>query len=586
METNEKLRLLRKKLADNNLDGYLVTGTDYHQSEYVAPYFRTRAFISGFTGSAGTVIVTTDKALLWVDSRYYIQGAEEIKGSEYELMKLDFEDTPDPYTWVERNLKKGMRLGVDGATISISRFAELEKRYKKKGIELVSTEDLLSSFWSDRPAFPFSKCSDFILEYAGVDRKLKIDFIRNRLETEGVTATFISSLDDIAWILNLRGNDVPHSPIFLSFLYISKKEAVLFTNPARFDKELKEKVNTCCEIKDYKEVHSFLAGLKPQKYYFDDNRINQSFKPYLKRAVTGLDFSTVKKAQKNASELEGMRKAHYYDGLAYAAFRARLEKAKDLDEIAVSRMFEEEREKMEGYIEPSFNPISGFGPHGAMCHYSATPSSSSKIDKSGLLVLDTGSQFEFGTTDLTRTLLFGEATKEQKRDYTLVLKGHLALASAWFIEGTFAHQLDVLAKQYLWQAGMSFYHGTGHGVGCRLNVHEGPCNISPRINKVPLMPGMVLSDEPGLYKEGRHGIRIENLVAVQKAAKTEFGTFYSFETLSVIPYERGLIETSLLSDIELAQINGYHRWVYESLKDELSPEALKWLETATAIIEK
>ncbi len=586
MTINEKIKKLRAKLEENKLDAYLITGTDYNQSEYVAPFFRTREFISGFSGSAGTVVVTKEEALLWVDSRYYIQGGEEIKGSEFILMKQAFEKTPEPEEYIENTLKKGMTLGVEGATISSVKFKELKERFAKKGIGFTATADLLASIWTDRPSFPFSKCEDFPISFAGLSREQKIDNIRKEYQIKGANATLVASLDDIAWILNLRANDVPHSPIFTSYLVITDDKVVLFTNPARFDDNLKKEVEKCCSIEAMDNIYDYLSTLKGTKFYYDDNRINQSFVPFIEGGIIGLDISTLMKAQKNEAEMEGMRKAHYLDGVAYANFRAKLAKEKDLDEIAVSTLFEDERKKMPGYLEPSFSPISGFGPHGAMCHYSATPQTSSKIDSDNLLVLDTGSHFQFGSTDLTRTLLFGKATEQQKRDYTIVLKGHLALASAWFIEGTFGPQLDILAKQYLWQAGMSFYHGTGHGVGCRLNVHEGPCSINTRQAKVPLMEGMVLSNEPGLYKEGEYGIRIENLIAVKKAAKTPFGQFYCFETLSVVPYERNLIDLSLLTDIEIKQINSYHEWVYNTLKDAVEEETAAWLKEATAVLEK
>lgn len=586
MDINKKLSLLREKLEENKLEGYLITGTDYNQSEYVSAYFRSREFISGFTGSAGTVLVTKNKAYLWVDSRYYIQGAKQIENSEFILMKLDFESTLNPYDFIENTFLKGAKLGVDGKTISIAQFKELSTRFAKKQISFEATPDLLDSFWTDRPAFPFSKCEDFALEYAGVSRKIKLDMIRHQLAKKGTNATLIASLDDIAWALNLRANDIPHSPVFVAYLLVTLDEAILFINPKRFNEGLKAEVEKVCKIADYDAIYEQLDS-NTLKFYYDDNKVNQSFAKYFNcDSVLGMDFSTLAKAQKNEAELEGMRKAHYFDGIAYANFRAKLKNKTNLDEIAVSTLFEEERQKMPGYLEPSFGPISGFGPHGAMCHYSATKETSSLIDSDNLLVLDTGSQYEYGTTDLTRTLLFGKATEAQKRDYTIVLKGHLALGSCWFIEGTYGPQLDILAKQYLWQAGMSFYHGTGHGVGCRLNVHEGPCSISTRVNKEPLKVGMVLSNEPGLYKEGEYGIRIENLIAVQRAAKTQFGQFLSFETLSMVPYERELIDLSLLSDIELKQINSYHKWIFESFKDKVEKETLVWLQEATAILEK
>lgn len=569
---------------------YLVTGTDPHQSEYVAPRWRTRAFISGFKGSAGTVVVTLDKALLWVDSRYFIQGAAEISGSEYQLMKLDTDGTPDPYDWIAANLSKGDVLAVDEASISIEMFNTLSAKYKSKGIRLEGSDDLLDSLWSDRPPVPASKVREVALEYAGQTREDKLERVREELRKKGADYTFIAGIDDIAWLTNLRGDDILYNPVFMSFAFISGNQAMLFTDLSRFSKEIALSVEKSFEVVEYDEVDEILPIIAKGTAYYNPAKVSRRFAAVLdkKSSITGLDITTVLKARKNAIELRGMRRSHLMDGVAYVNFLSKLSKVPDasLDEIAVSTLLEKEREKLEGYLGPSFGPISGFAEHGAMCHYSATPESSKKIDHDGLLVLDTGSQFYYGMTDITRTLLFGEATEEQKRDYTLVLKGHLALAAQRFIAGTRGYQLDVLAKQFMWEYGESFYHGTGHGVGFNLNVHEGPMKISPHPIEVALEPGMVISDEPGIYKEGRHGIRIENLVAVNEDVKTEFGQFYTFEVLTVVPYEKRLIDISLLTDKEISQINAYHKWVHDELKDLVEESARAYLEEATSPIER
>ncbi len=572
---DERLSNLRKEMQKAGINAYLITGTDPHQSEYVAPRWRTRAFISGFTGSAGTVIVTETEALLWVDSRYFIQAEEEIKGTEFRMLKLDTPGFPSPYDWLKENLKKNDVLGIDGNSISITEFSRVSKELKKSRIEVKATDDLLDRIWKSRPAVPTTKCVEMKDEYAGFTASAKVSLIRLKLRDYKAKWTLITSIDDIAWITNLRADDIPYNPVFYSYAFISLDRAIIYVSPKRFSSGIRKKAEEAFEIRDYTDIFDDIGNLtKKGVGYFDPDRVNYVFAPFVDkpRNIRGRDISTDLKARKNPSELEGMRRAHFLDGIAFANFMAKLNPTGIYSEIEISERFEEEREKMEGYLGPSFAPISGFREHGAMCHYSASEKSNKKIAEEGLLVLDTGSQFEFGMTDLTRTLLFGiEATEEEKRDYTLVLKGHLALASQRFLAGTTGVQLDILAKQFLWQAGMSYFHGTGHGVGCRLNVHEGPMRISSKLIDVPMLPGMVVSDEPGLYKEGRHGIRIENLIAVQQDVNTEFGQFYSFETLSVVPYEKRLIDVRYLTDSEIDGINAYHKWVHDQIYEATSP---------------
>ena len=585
MDIEKRLESLRRILKENGLDGYLVTGTDPHQSEYVAPRWRTRAFISGFTGSAGTVIVTADKAILWVDSRYFIQAEKEISGTEFVMMKLDTDD-PDPYQWLEENMEKRARIGVDGASISISLFGMLSSRLRASDVTLEATGDLLDPIWEKRPDIPCTECCEMEAEYSGKSAKEKVEDVRAFLRARGLRWTFISSLDDIAWLTNLRADDIPCNPVFVSYAFISLSKAVLFIDKKRFsDKKLLQGIKTVFELRPYEDAEKDLKGLAKGAGYYSPEKTSEAFHKALsgKSNVTGRDITTDMKTRKNEAELKGMRLAHIYDAAAYVSFLARLDRNGKYDEIEVSALLENERKKIPGYLGPSFNPISGYREHGAMCHYSATKESSSEVNGHGLLVLDTGSQFEFGTTDITRTLLFGdEATEEEKRDYTLVLKGHLALSRQKFIKGTRGVQLDVLAKLFLWQYGESFYHGTGHGVGCRLNVHEGPLRISSALIDVPLEPGMVTSDEPGLYKEGRFGIRIENLLAVKEDMTTEFGTFYSFEVLTLVPYERRLIDLSLITEEERKQIDDYHKRIYSELHELVDKDVLKWLETATS----
>lgn len=587
---NERVELIRKRMREDGLSAWYVTGTDPHQSEYVASRWRTREFISGFSGSAGTVVITLDKALLWVDSRYYLQGEEEIKGSEYTLMKEGLENVDSPIDWLCKNMKAGEKVGVDRATISIDDYTTMGSKLKDKRVSFVLTDDYFAKVWKDRPALPFSKCVSMKDEYAGFTRAAKINFVRLKMRQKEVEWTFISSIDDIAWLTNLRGDDIPCNPVFISYAFISFTKAVLFVNKKRFDKDLLKKVSEDFEIRPYEDAEKDLVELaKKGKGLYSSKKVSCSFIDILrkKKNTDDTDITTNLKARKNPVEMEGMRRAHFLDGVAFANFMAGIDPLGSYTELEIARRFEDERKKMEGYLGPSFEPISAFNEHGAVVHYSPSPETDKKVEGQGLLVLDTGSQFEFGTTDLTRTLLFGaEATEAQKKDYTLVLKGHLALARQIFPKGTIGTHLDVLAKQFLWCSTETYMHGTGHGVGCRLNVHEGPVNISARLRDVPLETGMVISDEPGVYKAGRYGIRIENLIACQSYTESEFGEFYNFEILSMVPYERKLIDVRYLTDVEIAQIDAYHQWVRDQLIDYVFEETKPWLEEATSPLKR
>ncbi len=585
---NERVDSIRKMMKKDGLDAWYISGTDPHQSEYVAPRWRTREFISGFSGSAGTVIITSDKALLWVDSRYYIQAEEQIKGTQYILMKQGMEGVETPLEWLCHNMEKKTSVGVDRSTISVFDFREMEKALKANGVVLTATDDYFVSVWKDRPALPFSRCVSMADEYAGFTRAAKINFVRLKMRQKKVEWTFIASVDDIAWLTNLRADDIPCNPVFMSYAFISLSRAVLFVNEKRFDSDLLEKVREDFEIRPYEDAGKDLAELAGRgKGLYSSKKVNYSFSDVLckKKNTDDTDITTNLKARKNPVEMEGMRRAHFLDGVAFVNFMAGIDPLGSYTETGIAHRFEEERKKMEGYLGPSFEPISAFGAHGAIVHYSPSEESDMTVSGHGLLVLDTGSQFEFGTTDLTRTLLFGsEATEDEKKDYTLVLKGHLALARSIFPKGTIGAQLDVLAKQFLWCSSETYMHGTGHGVGCRLNVHEGPMNISSRLVNVPLETGMVVSDEPGVYKEGRYGIRIENLIAVQSFSRSEFGEFYNFEVLSMVPYEKKLIDVRYLTDIEIQQVNAYHQWIREQLVDYVFEESKPWLEEATSPI--
>jgi len=586
MTIDERVETLRGLMEDKGIDCWYINGTDPHQSEYVCPRWRSRAWISGFSGSAGTVVITAKEALLWVDSRYFIQGAHQIEGTCFSLMKLDYENTPSPLSWIAQHLEKGQSVGIDNSTLMITFKSEVEKSFQEKEIKLVGMEDLLDKLWKERPLVPSSKVVGLDTSLAGVSRSEKFGQVRGQLSLLGCEYTVLCALDDIAWITNLRGDDVRYNPVFLSYFLLGKNKAWLFTNPQRFSESLLQEVQKDMEVLPYEDAAKVIAQIvrKGDRVYLNPDKTNMLIADALSKAVlvTGRDFTTDLKARKNNVELEGMRRSHLLDGVALVNFLASLDTDNPhYDEYQLTELLYQQRTRAKECIGESFGPIAGFSENGAMCHYSASKESSKPIVSDGLLVLDTGGMYTCGMTDVTRTVLFGKATPEQKKDYTLVLKGHLALAAARFPQGTCGYQLDVLAKQFLWQNGLNFFHGTGHGVGFRLNVHEGPQNISGRPVAVPLEVGMVTSDEPGLYKEGRHGIRIENLIVVQNGEKTEFGQFYQFEVLTVCPYERKLIDTRMLTSSELKQVNDYHAWVYAMLRDLVDPSSREYLEAAT-----
>ncbi len=575
---NERLERLREKLKEEGLDSFIVTGTDPHMSEYPADRWRSREYFSSFTGSAGTLIVREYQALLWTDSRYFIQAEKELE--DVLLMKEGIDPSPEAY------LKSvgARRVGVDGDSISIERFRRIGSAIAPEG-KLIAT-DIVSSVWTGRPEMPSSSLYAVDERYASTPYLKKIAMIREVLRQKDRRWTFISSLDDIAWTLNLRASDIPCNPFFYSFLFISLSKAVLFIDTSRLGDIMLDKI----EVREYESVYQDLPELARGAGFYSPTKTAAAFLDILSkpRNEEGIDITTMMKCRKAKGELDGMRKAHILDGAAFVLFRSKLTSNDGLyDEVMLSDMLERERMRMDGYIGPSFAPVSAFGPNGAIVHYSATRATSALVIGHGLLVLDTGSQFAFGTTDVTRTLVFGgEAEEDEKRDYTLVLKGHLALLRQRFPRGTRGVQLDVLAKQFLWQYGENYLHGTGHGVGFHLAVHEGPERISPALVDIPLEPGMVLSNEPGVYREGKYGIRIENLMVVKEDQETEDGQFCVFDSLTMVPYEKALIDADLLTDEEIDQINTYHKKVYYTLAPYLDSYSSEWLRLASSPIER
>ncbi|MDC7244742.1 MAG: aminopeptidase P family protein [Sphaerochaetaceae bacterium] len=594
MNTIEKrIKSVQSFMESHDLDALYISGTDVHLGEYVSDRYRSREWITGFTGSAGTVVVTRNETHLWVDSRYYLQGALQTENTPVILERLGDAGVLDPFDWIRSRSDTIRRIGLDKTTLSVASYRVLKKILEPALVEIVLLDDFLEELWVRRPENPFSTVVEMNVEIAGESRGHKIGRIRDKVKSAGADATIISTLDDIAWITNLRGGDLPHTPVFFSYLIITSDEVILCTDESRFDTKLLQRLFEEITVVPYRSVMEHVERItsKGLSVYISDECTTMEMYEKLggcRAVIEGANFSTLMKAKKNEVEVEGMRRAHYLDGLALVKFLHHLDTndTEDLTEISIARLLEDYRKESEEYLGPSFAPIAGFGPHGAMEHYSATSESCSVLQGDTLLVLDTGGQYESGTTDITRTLALNGVSDQMKRDYTLVLKGNLALSAARFPKGTKGYQLDVLARQFLWQSGLSYGHGTGHGVGHRLNVHEGPQNISPRTLQVPLEPGMVLSDEPGLYRKGEYGIRIENLVTVFEEAVTSYGPFYTFEVLTLCPFERKLIDVSLLNTEEIAMLNAYHGWVYSELSRELNDDQKEWLKEVTLPIEQ
>ena len=471
MQINERVEALRKEMSAAGLDAWIINGTDPHQSEYVCDRWHSRRWISGFTGSAGTVVVTKDEALIWVDSRYFVQCAAQIRGTVFEMKKIDGPEASSPVQWLCERFRDGGKIGISAETLMIS----AKDRYAEKGFDIVASDDLLDRIWTDRPAMPENPVVKMDDSLTGQSVAEKVAKIREMGNQNGEDYHLVSSLDDIAWILNLRGCDIEDTPVFLAHLLIGPDSVKLFTPKERFRDVSPEGF----EVLPYDSVSDELSALCGVTVRLNPERINMRLKNALDKAEDiklsfGREYSTDLKAAKNETELDGMRIAHILDGVALVNFLAMVKRNEyDFTELSIAKALSDERELEEEYLGPSFSTIAGFGAHGAVVHYSATEETDIPITGNGLLVLDSGGQYTCGTTDITRTLLFGEPTQEQKEDYTLVLKGHLDLASQIFPKGTTGHQLDALAHRHLWQRGMDYFHGTGHGVGHRLAVHEG-----------------------------------------------------------------------------------------------------------------
>ena len=586
-----RLDALRNVMREAGIAGVVVPQADPHLGEYLAAHWQVRRWLSGFTGSAGDLVVTLDRALLWTDSRYFIQAAAQLDGSGIELMKDGLAETPSIAAFLCSALPAGSRVGVDGMLFSAPALEALASRLESAGIDLDCHFDPVGRLWSDRPALPDGKIFVHDSKYAGQSARRKIEDVLGAVKGEGAAAVFVSALDEIAWILNIRCNDVRHTPVATSYLYLSEADKVLFIAEAKLTDETRAYLaSEGVRTQDYGAVTAFLAALPESvRVLVDPARTSGAVMDILgSRAVaTAVSPAAVMKSVKNDVQIAGVRDAMVRDGVAlvkaFMEIERRMADGEATTELDVAALLHEYRSQGDLYFDESFGTIAGYAAHGAIVHYEADAASNAQLQPRGLLLVDSGAQYLDGTTDITRTIALGEPTAEEKRDFTLVMKGHIALANTVFPAGTRGAQLDAIARQFLWKNGLSYLHGTGHGVGHFLSVHEGPHSI--RLNNVeaPLLPGSITSNEPGLYREGVHGIRCENLVLCRELMETEFGTFLGFETLTLFPFDRSLFDTSIMTEEEVAWVDNYHALVRERLWPALENAAQRaWLDVHTA----
>ncbi len=590
MNVPERIAALRKLMTEVGLQAYVVPSADPHQSEYVARCFRRRSFVSGFTGSAGTLAVCADKAGLWTDSRYFVQASRQLEGSGIELYKLGEPGVPELENWLATELGADGRVGLDPRLFSLTSFEKLTQALEPAGVEIVKVDDnLVDRVWgAERPVPPAGEIRVHPSDYAGEPSGAKIERLRAALAERASAAHVVCALDEIAWLFNLRGADVSFNPVFIAYAVVEKEGASLFVDEGKLSPEARQALGDYVTVKPYSEIEKALSGLGQTgaRVWLDPATCSRWVANRLSGAGAELIRETgplpAWKAKKNAAEIAGFRAAHLREGESLVRLLAWLhESSAAASEKDVVDKIEEIRGGFSEYIGPSFETIAACGPNGAIVHYGVTPESNRELGSGEILLVDTGGQYVDGTTDATRTMALGSPSAEQRRAYTAVLKGHLLLSRSRFLAGADGYQLDVLARAPLWAAGLHYGHGTGHGVGAALCVHEGPFSVSMRKVLVPLEAGNVLSIEPGYYKEDAFGIRIENLALVAEREQTDSGTFLSFETLTLAPYERDLIEIDGLSPEDIEQINDYHQRVYEELASRLDEQTKTWLRKAT-----
>ncbi|TNF38784.1 MAG: aminopeptidase P family protein [Bacteroidetes bacterium] len=591
--------IYRKRLADmrslmkqKKLDAIIIPPSDPHLGEYVPDHWRVIRWLTGFTGSAGNVVITRTFAGLWTDSRYFIQAEEQLEGSGFELVRLKIPHTPEHIDWLGGKARKGWKIGVDGRLISVGTMRYLESSLKPAGVKIDLRTDLVTPLWKDRPPLPSEEAFELDVKYSGQDRSEKLDRVRKVMAGMKADYQLLTASDDIMWLLNLRGNDVKFCPLVLSYAVVSREQVIFFADEDKIPGKLRASLDRDgVVLLPYDTVSSVLSHLEEGSVLL----LSPSTTPAsLYRAVSrkvkiieDLSIPTRMKAVKNDTELDNLRKVMIQDGVVLTRFFHWLEKTlgqEEITELSAAAKIDGMRSELEGCTGPSFSTIAAFNAHAALPHYSPDPSTDARLEKKGIFLLDSGGQYFGGTTDTTRTVALGKADAGMRSDFTLALKGTIGLAMARFPRGTKGYQLDILARKPLWDNYMNYGHGTGHGVGSFLNVHEGPQTIGTGATgdmKTSIEPGMVTSDEPAFYRPGLYGFRTENLLVCREEKETEYGSFLGFETVTLCHIDPELIDVSLLDESELEWLNGYHSRVYESLHEHLEPELRDWLRKKT-----
>lgn len=587
----QRMERLRAELKREHLAAFIFPSTDPHQSEYVPDRWKAREWISGFDGSAGTVVIGSDRAALWTDSRYFLAAESQLQGTGIELMRIGMPDTPSIARWLAEVSPEGAEVGCDGWVHSAGEVERLRESLRMQGgMTLRTNFDPLSRIWKERPSVPKEQLRIQSMRWAGETVASKLQRIRAALRTEHIAGMLVSSLDDIAWTLNLRGTDVHLTPVFVAYLLIGAQKVTLFVDPEKLNTEVRQYLSAHdIEVMDYEQV---ISGLKTYDDYNilmakeETNSVLAAVEMPLVHKIFGTSPIPGLKAVKNQAEIAGFEAAMIRDGVALVKFLRWLDEEKNvpLTEMSVSAKLHAFRAEQDGFLSDSFDTIAGYEAHGAIVHYEATPQTDAVLSHKGLLLLDSGAHYDCGTTDITRTLMLGSVTEEQRQVYTLVLKAHIGLATAVFPEGACGTQLDALARLPLWEAGYNFMHGTGHGVGSCLCVHEGPHQIRMEYRPAPLLEGMVVTDEPGIYLPQKFGVRIENILLLKHHRTTGFGKFLCMYPLTLCPIETRLLRLDMLSDREMAWLNAYHARVYEALAPHLDSAEKLWLRAATAAV--
>ncbi|MBM6678880.1 aminopeptidase P family protein [Faecalicoccus pleomorphus] len=586
----ERLQNLRAKMQENGVQAYIIPTSDFHETEYVSDYFACRKYMSGFTGSAGTLVVLADQAGLWTDGRYFIQAQAQLQDTGITLMKMGQPETPSIEDYICQNLSKGSKVGFDGRVINYMDYKRYHAIFNSHQIDIVANLDLVNEIWQDRPALPATKTFHYALRYAGVSMEDKLAQVRQAMTREGCASFIITKIDEIAWLFNIRAHDIPHFPVALAYATIEKEKATLYIDASRLDDESKALFEQSqISVKPYDSIYEDVCSLQGP-VLVDPHFVNSRLALLVQeKLVEAIDPIVLMKAQKNATEIENTKWAHIKDGVACTKFMYWLKKnvkSQEITECSAQDQLQQYRKEQENYLEDSFNTICAYKEHAAMMHYSSTPETDVTLKPEGMLLVDSGGQYLEGTTDITRTFVLGEISEEEKHWFTLAMRSHIRLAKAHFLYGCRGLNLDILARGPLWDEDMDYQCGTGHGVGHLSNVHEAPNGFRWRIvpernDSCVLEEGMIQSDEPGVYKEGEFGIRHENELLVVKGTNNFYGQFMHFEPLTFVPFDLDGIDRSKMTQDEIEWLNAYHAQVYDTLQPYLNDEEKDWLKNAT-----